>query len=128
MAAGVIAFDLRTRTVRWQQHLDLSTDATALKAYTYSAPTLADLDGDGKLEIVIGTSMVRTHVLSVMLWSSGCGQRPDVFPAVSVLPWQGQHTKQACVYVLMLNMMSAGWGACVHVRAGHYVGRLVRHF
>lgn len=57
VAAGVVAFDLRTRAVRWQQHLDLSTDSTALKAYTYAAPTLADLDGDGSLEVIIGTSM-----------------------------------------------------------------------
>jgi len=59
VASGVVCFDLHTRTVRWRQHLDLSTDGTAAKAFTYSAPTLADLDGDGKLEIAIGTSMAR---------------------------------------------------------------------
>ncbi|KAK9842442.1 hypothetical protein WJX81_000368 [Elliptochloris bilobata] len=63
VAAGVVVFDMRTRAVRWQQHLDLSTDGTALKAYTYSAPTLADLNGDGKLEVVIGTSMGYVYVL-----------------------------------------------------------------
>ncbi len=40
------------------QHLDLSTDYTSFKAYAYSAPTLADIDGDGKLEVILGTSMV----------------------------------------------------------------------
>ena len=43
---------------RWRTHLDLSTDTTAFRAYMYSSPTVADLDGDGNLEIIVGTSMV----------------------------------------------------------------------
>jgi hypothetical protein len=40
------------------QHLDLSTDYTQYKAYAYSAPTLVDINMDGKLEILLGTSVV----------------------------------------------------------------------
>lgn len=58
IASGVVAFDLRTRAVKWSTHLDLSTDSTTFRAYVYSSPTLADVDRDGKLEVVIGTSVV----------------------------------------------------------------------
>lgn len=34
VAAAVIVFDLRTRTQKWMQHLDLSTDETAFKVRT----------------------------------------------------------------------------------------------
>ncbi|KAG2483407.1 hypothetical protein HYH03_017715 [Edaphochlamys debaryana] len=63
VASGIAVFDLRTRTEKWVQHLDLSTDSTSYKAYAYSSPTLVDLDGDGKMEIVMGTSMGFLYVL-----------------------------------------------------------------
>lgn len=59
IAGGIVVFNLRTRTVKWQQHLDLSTDRTAFKAYAQASPTLADINGDGKLEVIVGTDMVR---------------------------------------------------------------------
>ena len=58
-----MAFDLQTKSVRWAQHLDLTTAETTLKAQAYAPPTLADLDGDGKLEVIIGTSMGFVYVL-----------------------------------------------------------------
>uniref|UniRef100_A0A7S0RKX6 DEX1 C-terminal domain-containing protein n=1 Tax=Chlamydomonas leiostraca TaxID=1034604 RepID=A0A7S0RKX6_9CHLO len=63
VASGVVVFDLRTKTVKWSQHLDLSTDATTFKAYAYASPTLADIDRNGLLEIVVGTSMGFLYVL-----------------------------------------------------------------
>ena len=60
IASGVVVFNLRTRAVKWKQHLDMSTDHTTFRAYAYSAPTLADLDRDGRLEVILGTSMVCT--------------------------------------------------------------------
>ncbi|GFR46133.1 hypothetical protein Agub_g7648 [Astrephomene gubernaculifera] len=63
VASGIAVFDLRTRTEKWVQHLDLSTDSTQYKAFAYSAPTLVDLNGDGKLEVVVGTSMGFLYVL-----------------------------------------------------------------
>lgn len=58
IAGAIVVFDLHMRQVKWIQHLDLSTDVTSYRAYIYSAPVLADLDNDGKLEIIVGTSMV----------------------------------------------------------------------
>ncbi len=59
VASGVVVFDLHRRTVKWSQHLDLSTDGVTFKAYAYSSPTLADIDADGKMEVILGTSVVR---------------------------------------------------------------------
>ena len=67
MGGAVVVFDLRLRRVKWQQHLDLSTDSTPYRAYIYSAPVLVDLDRDGKLEVVVGTSAVRNPV-SALQW------------------------------------------------------------
>lgn len=43
--------------LKWIQHLDLTTDATQFRAYIYASPTVIDLDGDGRLEIIVGTSV-----------------------------------------------------------------------
>mmetsp|Transcript_4558 Transcript_4558/g.9807 ORF Transcript_4558/g.9807 Transcript_4558/m.9807 type:complete len:1070 (-) Transcript_4558:202-3411(-) len=63
IASGVVVFDLRTRSIKWTQHLDLSTDTTTFKAYAYATPTLMDIDKDGRLEVVLGTSMGFLYVL-----------------------------------------------------------------
>jgi len=64
VGGGIVVFDLGTRDVRWQTHLDLTTDTTAFRAYMYSSPTVADIDGDGKLEIVVGTSVGFIYALN----------------------------------------------------------------
>ena len=63
IASGIVIFDLHSQTVKGAQHLDLTSDRTQYRAYAYSAPTLVDLDQDGRLEIVLGTSMVRVALL-----------------------------------------------------------------
>ena len=65
VAGAVVVFDIPLRQVKWVQHLDLSTESTQFRAYIYSAPVLADLDSDGKLEVIVGTSMVGSSVLLV---------------------------------------------------------------
>jgi hypothetical protein len=69
VACGIVVYDLQYRTIKWTQHLDLSTDYTQYKAYVHSAPTLADINNDGMLEVIIGTSMVRsvTKCMSLIL-------------------------------------------------------------
>ena len=57
VAGGIVVYNLRSRNLRWQTHLDLSTDHTQFLAYIYSAPTLVDINRDGKMEIIVGTSM-----------------------------------------------------------------------
>lgn len=63
VASGVAVFDLSTRMLKWSQHLDLSTGYTRYKASALGSPALADVNGDGKLEVVIGTSMGFLYVL-----------------------------------------------------------------
>ncbi len=41
----------------------MDTPPLPRQAYAYSSPTLVDLNGDGKLEIVVGTSMGFLYVL-----------------------------------------------------------------
>ena len=44
-------------------HLDLTTDKTKFNALIYASPTVADIDGDGRKEIIIGTSLGLLYVL-----------------------------------------------------------------
>ncbi len=57
LGTGLVVFDLGRMTLRWSVHLDLSTDAASFKAYAYSPPAAADADGDGQLEVFVGTSV-----------------------------------------------------------------------
>jgi hypothetical protein len=64
VACGLVAYNLRTRAMKWQLHLDLTTDLTKFRAFVYNSPVLADLDGDGKLEILLGTSVGFIYVVN----------------------------------------------------------------
>jgi len=57
VAAGLVALSLKTRQVVWHKHLDLTTAKTELKAMIYSAPTVCDVDLDGRLDVLIGTRL-----------------------------------------------------------------------
>jgi hypothetical protein len=62
-AGGIVVFDLRTKLFKWQQHLDQTTATTKFTAHMFSSPTLVDLDADGKMEIIVGTSVGFVYVL-----------------------------------------------------------------
>ena len=45
-------------------HLDLTTSKTNYAGYLYAPPTVVDLQGDGKLEIIVGTGVGYIYVIS----------------------------------------------------------------
>ncbi|XP_058214900.1 protein DEFECTIVE IN EXINE FORMATION 1 [Rhododendron vialii] len=63
VAGGIVVFNLETKQVKWSVQLDLSTDTGKFRAYVYSSPTVVDLDGDGNLDILVGTSYGLFYVL-----------------------------------------------------------------
>ncbi|XP_051130395.1 protein DEFECTIVE IN EXINE FORMATION 1 [Andrographis paniculata] len=74
VAGGIVVFNLDTRQVKWSTQLDLSSDTGDFRAYIYSSPTVADLDGDGYLDILVGTSFGLFYVLDHK------GKNRDKFP------------------------------------------------
>jgi hypothetical protein len=63
VAGGIVVFNLDTKQVKWTAELDMSTDTANFRAYVYSSPTVVDLDGDGYLDILVGTSYGLFYVL-----------------------------------------------------------------
>ena len=51
------------RMQAWTVHLDLTTDHTNFKALIHGDPVVADLNGDGRNEVIIGTSLGLLYVL-----------------------------------------------------------------
>ena len=47
----------------WTVHLDLTTDHTKFKALIHGDPVVADLNSDGRNEVIIGTSLGLLYVL-----------------------------------------------------------------
>jgi len=62
-ASGIVVFNLDTRQVKWTADLDLSTDTVNFRAHVYSSPTVVDLDGDGYLDILVGTGYGLFYVI-----------------------------------------------------------------
>lgn len=63
VAGSIVVFNLDTKQVKWTAELDLSTDTANFRGYIYSSPTVVDLDGDGYLDILVGTSYGLFYVL-----------------------------------------------------------------
>ncbi|CAD6207427.1 unnamed protein product [Miscanthus lutarioriparius] len=63
VASSIVVFNLDTRQVKWSAELDLSTDTVNFRAHVFSSPTVVDLDGDGYLDILIGTAYGYFYVI-----------------------------------------------------------------
>eukprot|EP00211_Chloroparvula_japonica_P002762 CAMPEP_0119155724 /NCGR_PEP_ID=MMETSP1310-20130426/51895_1 /TAXON_ID=464262 /ORGANISM="Genus nov. species nov., Strain RCC2339" /LENGTH=519 /DNA_ID=CAMNT_0007148327 /DNA_START=6 /DNA_END=1565 /DNA_ORIENTATION=+ len=64
VASGVVAFSLATGKQLWSVELDLTTATSSFPAYAVTSPVLADFDGDGKLEILVGTGAGFVYMIS----------------------------------------------------------------
>lgn len=51
VAGSIVCYDVDEEKWRWTVHLDLTTDETAYRAYIHSPPVVADLEGDGSMEV-----------------------------------------------------------------------------
>jgi hypothetical protein len=63
IAGGVASWNIAKEEWSWLVHLDLTTDKTKFNALIYGSPTVADIDGDGRKEVIIGTSLGLLYVL-----------------------------------------------------------------
>eukprot|EP01133_Synstelium_polycarpum_P000363 gene363-421_t len=63
VAGGIVCFNLQDFTIKWQTHLDLTTDMKTFNGYLYNSPTVVNLVGDSRLEIAIGSGIGYVYVL-----------------------------------------------------------------
>ncbi len=63
VAGGVVCWDLQAQSWSWTVHLDLTTDRSHFTALIQDSPTVVDLDGDGRSEVIVGTSLGLLYVL-----------------------------------------------------------------
>lgn len=63
VGGGIACWDMESQDWAWLVHLDLTTAKSHFQAMIYSSVTVADLDGDGRSEVVIGTALGLLYVL-----------------------------------------------------------------
>jgi hypothetical protein len=78
VASGIAVFDLTTMDIKWiksnpiymiinshffWEDFDVTSSSSMYAGYLYSQPTVIDLNGDGKLEIIVGTGVGFIYLL-----------------------------------------------------------------
>jgi len=76
VAGGLACWSIRGRMWRWRVHFDQSTAHVKFPAYVHASPTVVDLDGDGSMEVIVGTEMGMLYVVD---GASGYDRRPFPF-------------------------------------------------
>ncbi|GKY92953.1 hypothetical protein MPSEU_000264200 [Mayamaea pseudoterrestris] len=125
---------------RWssQQHLDLSTDysapenvtivdglperedGTRMGAFALASPTVADVDGDGKLEVVIGTGMGMVYCLDARTLS-----KKDNWPVQMRYPIESRIVMEDLVGDAHLELLVADVGG--NIACFNYEGKRLWH-
>ncbi|CAN0342371.1 unnamed protein product [Ascophyllum nodosum] len=63
VSGSLLCWDIGRSEWRWTHDLGEAVTEMERGAYVYSSPTVADLEGDGSLEVVMGTALGALHVL-----------------------------------------------------------------
>ncbi len=64
--AGIAVFDLKAHSLLWQIELGATLNQGKQRALVYGSPVVADLDGNGIMEIVIGDGSGHIHVVTAL--------------------------------------------------------------
>ena len=64
VAGGLACYDLTLHTWLWTSQLDLTSAKATLQAHIYSSPIVVDIEGDGSLDVIVGTSLGFIYVLN----------------------------------------------------------------
>jgi hypothetical protein len=62
-ASGLVCWDMQAQEWSWTVHLDLTTTKSKFQGLMYASPTIADLDGDKRMEVIVGTSLGMLYVI-----------------------------------------------------------------
>jgi len=52
----LVVFDLSKKDIKFTVNMDLTTDYSQYRGYIHGAPTVVDIDDDGKLDIIVATA------------------------------------------------------------------------
>lgn len=63
IASALVCWDMANQEWSWTVHLDLTTTKSQFQGLMFASPTIADLDGDGRLEVISGTALGMLYVI-----------------------------------------------------------------
>src|SRR3546814_40954 len=63
VAGGIGSWDFEIEDWAWLVHLDMTTTKTQYQAFIYASPVVVDLEGNGEVEVIVGTALGLLYVL-----------------------------------------------------------------